>query len=86
MSSSGDEAHSPELGASSAKDPPPPLESESEHAEQKRFRVPMLTVRKMKKFQRKQEIISVRASAMDHCAPSESIVNKERPQQWTRMK
>jgi hypothetical protein len=34
MSSSDEEARSPELGASSSKDPPPQLESESEHDEQ----------------------------------------------------
>ena len=34
MSSSEEEAQSPELGASSSKDPPPPLESESEYAEE----------------------------------------------------
>ena len=33
MSSSDEEAHSPVLGAGSSKDPPPPLESESEHSD-----------------------------------------------------
>ncbi len=34
MSSIEEEAHSPELGDSSSKDPPPPLVSESEYAEE----------------------------------------------------